>query len=181
MSVRTVVVLYGPKAAGKSQVADVLRRQHGIAHVDADTIVLDLLAAGIRPDPEDGWLVHIEQVLRQALELHEVVSVEATGAWASDWQLLDDLEAANIGVLSVWVCAPLDLTLRRLAARNDPKVPVTSDEARWIWAEATQRARHRRFDLRLNTGELEEADLLRALVPLVALLEQAGANVPGLP
>lgn len=175
----TAVVLYGPKGAGKSQIADILRTHHGVEHVDADALVLDLLAAGVRPDPENGWLLHIEQALRAKLELHSTVSVEATGAWASDWQLAEDLEAAGIRVFRVWVHAPLELTLQRLATRTHPKVPVTSHEARWIWAEATRRARDRRFDLRLDTDQLDQTDLPNAVLPLAAVL--GPASDPGAP
>ena len=35
-SAAVVVVLYGPKAAGKSQVAKVLQEEHGVMHIDAD-------------------------------------------------------------------------------------------------------------------------------------------------
>jgi dephospho-CoA kinase len=44
----TAIVLYGPKAVGKSWVAEVLRTHLGVAHVDADELVLGLLAAGAR-------------------------------------------------------------------------------------------------------------------------------------
>jgi dephospho-CoA kinase len=37
-----VVVLYGPKAAGKSQAAEALRVRYGVRHVEAEAIVLDL-------------------------------------------------------------------------------------------------------------------------------------------
>jgi hypothetical protein len=53
----TAVLLYGPKAAGKSWVADELRRRRaGVQHVDADRVVLDLLDRGARPDRQLGWL-----------------------------------------------------------------------------------------------------------------------------
>ena len=52
----TAIVLYDPKAVGKSWVAEVLRTHLGVTHVDADELVGDLLAAGTRPDPVDGWL-----------------------------------------------------------------------------------------------------------------------------
>ena len=57
----TVIVLYGPKAVGKSWVAQVLAERLGVHHVDVDALVLDLLDAGARPDPADGWLAWVEQ------------------------------------------------------------------------------------------------------------------------
>ena len=52
----TVIVPYGPKAVGKSWVAQALVDRLGVRHVDVDALVLDLLAAGVRPDPPTaGW------------------------------------------------------------------------------------------------------------------------------
>ena len=51
-----MLVLYGPKAVGKSWVARTLAEQLGVHHVDVEALVLELLAAGARPDPADaGW------------------------------------------------------------------------------------------------------------------------------
>jgi hypothetical protein len=97
----TAIVLYGPKAVGKSWVAQVLGERLGAEHVDADELVLDLLAAGTRPDPGDGWLPEVHRRVVDALQRHAPVSVEATGAWDSNWRLADDLEApgaAGVGV-----------------------------------------------------------------------------------
>lgn len=55
-AVKVAVVLYGPKGAGKSWIAELLARR--------------------------------------------LVSVEATGAWDSDWQLADDLERGGTRVVS---------------------------------------------------------------------------------
>jgi len=57
----TAIVLYGPKAVGKSWVAEVLRTHLGVAHVDPDELVGDLLVAGTRPDPVDGWLTFVRR------------------------------------------------------------------------------------------------------------------------
>ena len=97
-----VLVIYGPKGAGKSWVADELRRRAGVAHVDTDRVVLDLLDRGERPDPRLGWLEQVESEVRGALGDHAAVSVEATGAWDSDWILADRLTAAGYRVLQVW-------------------------------------------------------------------------------
>jgi hypothetical protein len=103
----TVVVVSGPKGAGESWVAEELGRRAGFHHVDADRLVLDLLDRGERPDNRPGRLDQVEREVRRALEKHPVVSVEATGAWDSDWILPEDLAAPGCRVLSVWVTAPL--------------------------------------------------------------------------
>jgi dephospho-CoA kinase len=45
----TAIVLYGPKAVGKSWVAQVLRTHLGVAHADADE-----LGSGVGPGGELG-------------------------------------------------------------------------------------------------------------------------------
>ena len=54
--------------------------------------VMDLLAQGNGPDPELGRLPKVEGAVERALRTSAAVSVEATGAWDSDWQLTSDLE-----------------------------------------------------------------------------------------
>lgn len=148
----TVVVLYGPKGAGKSWVAAELERRAGVHHVDADRLVLELSARGRSPDPDRGWLAEVEAEVGRATAGHERVSVEATGAWESDWMLADDLTASGCRVLAVWVTAPLEVTLDRLAHRRTGKVPVSTQEARRIHAEASRRAEAHRFTATIDTA-----------------------------
>ena len=165
----TVIVLYGPKAAGKSQVAAALRAR-GVAHVDADELVLDLLAQGVQPHPQLGWLSEVETAVAEALREHDAVSVEATGAWDSDWQLAEDFEAQGQQVLQVLVWAPLEVTLSRLATRGERRVPISMDEARSMWLASSDQASSRHFQLVLDTSQLEPHDLDHATAPLAALL-----------
>lgn len=166
------VVLYGPKAAGKSQVGEALSDLYGVIPVDADEIVLDLLADAREPDPENGWLTPIEQAVTAALRDNAAVSVEATGAWDSDWQLALDLEAIPARVLRVWVSAPLEVTLDRLARRTSSKAPTTPDEARWIYDMSRARAASQQFDLSLDTGLLRHDEIPDALAPMAAALRE---------
>jgi len=163
----TVVVLYGPKGAGKSWVAEELRRRAAVAHVDADRLVLDLLDRGGRPDPRLGWLDQVEAEVQRAVAEHPLVSVEATGAWDSDWMLADRLAAADCRVLLVWVTAPLEVTLQRLAGRRSPKVPVSRQDAEWIHGEATRRAAARSFTAVLETSGTPDSSKLDQLVTLL--------------
>lgn len=166
------VVLYGPKAAGKSRVGDAPRELYGVVAVDADDIVLGLLADGRHPDPEDGWLTPIEQAVTFALRDNAEVSVEATGAWDSDWQLARNLEAIPARVLRVWVSAPLEVTMDRLARRTSRKAPTTPDLARWIHAISRARSTRQKFDLSLDTGLLRQDEIPDALAPLAPALRQ---------
>lgn len=165
-----VIVLYGPKGAGKSEVAAVLSAAYGVVHVDADDLVLRLLATGAEPHPDHGWLDAVEEEVRAALATSAAVSVEATGAWESDWQHGDDFEADGARVLRVWIDAPVHVTLQRLATRPARKVPVTPSEARRLYAAAHAEAEHRRFDLRIDTARLTAADLPEAVSALAPLL-----------
>lgn len=163
----TVVVLYGSKGVGKSWVAGELDRRGGVHHIDADRMVLELSARGLSPDPEWGWLEVVEAEVRRASCEHERVSVEATGAWESDWMLADRLIADGCRVLSVWVTAPLEVTLDRLANRRGLKVPVSAQEARWIYAEASRRAESHLFTAVVDTTGPPEPGQLDDLLMLL--------------
>jgi predicted kinase len=163
----TVVVLYGPKGTGKSWVADQLCRRAGVLHVDADRLVLDLLVQGERPNPRLGWLDQVEAEVRRAISDHRRVSVEATGAWDSDWMLADRLAAAGCRVLPVWVTAPLQVTLQRLAGRRGPRAPVSREDAEWIYREATRRAAARSFTAVLDTSGPPDPSKLDQLLTLL--------------
>jgi hypothetical protein len=132
--------------------------------------VLELMATNSQPHPEDGWLAQVEAAVLSAVRTWPAVSVEATGAWTSDWKLATDLKAAGQRVVCVWIFAPLEVTLRRLAARSAPRAPVTEDEARSIWTAACRRAERHDFDLVLDTSRLRPDDLPSALAPLTTML-----------
>ena len=167
----SAIVLYGPKAVGKSWVAQTLTDHLGVHHVDVDALVLELLAAGVRPDPADGWLTWVKRSVVAALDRHELVSVEATGAWDSDWRLADDLQAKGIQVLRVSVSAPKQVALQRLADRTTRRVAVSAQEASWIYDQATTKAAGRRLDARIDTARPQDPALVLAV--LGPLLGQA--------
>jgi hypothetical protein len=103
-----------------------------------------------------------------ALARHALVSVEATGAWDSDWRLADDLEVAGVRVLRVWVSAPREVAMGRLAGRTSRRVPVSAEEASWIYDQATARAAGRRLDAWIDTGRPPDpAAVVAELRPLI--------------
>jgi hypothetical protein len=127
---------------------------------------------GALPDPEQGWLAPVEAVLRRSLEQHEAVSVEATGAWESDYLIADHLEASGHRVLRVRLTAPEEVTLERLRSRTSRKVPVSEDEARAIYASASVRAADACWDLIIETsGSLDEDAVADAVRQLASLYE----------
>jgi len=164
----TVLFLVGPKAVGKTWVAETLRSALGIAYVDADVLILDLLSAGQQPDPDVGWLMPVERAVRDALTSSDSVSVEATGAWDSDYQLAHDLEGGGHRVIRVRLTAPEETTIARLLARPSKKVPVSEAEARSIFAKSNARAALERWDLEVDLSGNEDAehiaDLVRAII-----------------
>ena len=99
---RTVLVLYGPKAVGKSQVADVLQRRLGVHYVDADRLVLDLLAAGV-------------PVVAEAVgQNKEYIRHGETGLLVEP----GDVEAFADAIVQLLEDAPLREKLGRAAARD---------------------------------------------------------------
>jgi len=163
-----VLLLVGPKAVGKTWVAETLRAALGIAYVDADVLILDLLSTGQQPDPDVGWLMQVERAVCDALTSSGSVSVEATGAWDSDYQLAHDLEARGHRVIRVWLEAPEETTIARLFARPPKKVPVSEADARSIFAKSTSRAALEQWDLVVDlSGEKDAAhiaDLVGAII-----------------
>ena len=150
---QTVVVLYGPKAAGKTRLARRLSDELSVNHVDPDELVLNWTAQGLKPDPELGWLEPVLKKITSTLETSDTVSVEATGAWNSDWQLADILESAGINVLRIWLNAPEEILIERLRSRPEKRFPVTEAEAKKIYEKATAEARNRSFVLKLCTRD----------------------------
>jgi hypothetical protein len=149
-------------------------------HVDADELVGDLLAAGTRPDPVDGWLAWVRRRVADALVQHGLVSVEATGAWDSDWHLADDLEGAGARVLRVWVSAPGRWRWAGWSTRTSRRVPVPAQEASRIYDQATARAAGRRLDVRADTGWSQDpAAVVARLRPARRLTDAARRDVSG--
>ncbi len=163
-----MVVLYGPKAVGKTQIARLLERDLGVHYVDCDVLVADAVAAGKEPDPNDGWLAEVEAALRTALAESDTASLEATGAWPSDWRLAEDLVALGHHVVRVWVSTAWPTSLERLRNRTEPRVAVSEHDAETIYLRASSAASGEVFDLRIDTTEpLDEGQLRRDLGSLL--------------
>lgn len=163
------MLLVGPKAVGKTWVAENIA-QLGVEYLDVDALVLDLLAHGEHPDSQDGWLRWVEPIVDRALAKHDVVSVEATGAWESDYRLGEHLEGRGHRVVRVWVTASEDESIARLNARTTSKVPIDEAEARRIYSAATLRARSEHWDAIVETTGAPDPELpARVIGPLLQL------------
>ncbi len=158
-----VIVLYGPKAVGKTQIARLLERELGFRHVDCDRVVLELVARGVDPDPVTGWLSNTEEAVTASLAAGPVC-VEATGAFESDWQLADDLSQAGNRVLRGWIFASLEISVERLRSRPEVRAPVSVEEAIAIYQAATDRAQTEAFDFTVNTNDpVDETAVVQAV------------------
>jgi shikimate kinase len=156
----TCVVVMGPKAVGKSWVADVLERRFDIRHLDSDALILELIANGAVADPARGWLRQVEAAVADLLLDCPSVSVEATGAWDSDWLLIGHLRDRGVTVVTVWVSARLEQSLARLETRGTRKVPTSTETARWYYESATRRAGGYPFDLIVDTSQDQDEEAL---------------------
>ena len=67
-------------------------------------------------------------------------------------------------MLTVWVAAPFEVTLDRLARHRGRKVQVSAQDARWIHAEAMRRAAARSFTAVVDTSATPDAAVLDELV-----------------
>lgn len=165
----TVILLVGPKGVGKSWVADLLEAHLGIYHVDVDALVIELAAAGELPDPKTGWLRQVERATSDALKDHTAVSVEATGAWESDFILAANLESKGHRVVRVLVKATKAETMCRLSRRaTRNKVPIAENEAQRIYSLSMDNTAVQSWDLILNlSGTPDPQEVVEKVAILV--------------
>jgi adenylate kinase family enzyme len=154
----TAVVIYGPKGAGKSYLARLLERELEISHIDPDALVLEWTKQGLRPDLKSGWLTQIAAATKSALEAHKAVSLEATGAWDSDWNLPGLLKDAGHTVITVRLLVDRATAMTRLSNRKEARVPVSVSEAQRIWKEADARRQRRKVDLEIDAAGSDFAE-----------------------
>lgn len=149
----TAVILYGPKAIGKTYLARILNYELGIYPIDPDEFVLEWKARGLQADPIDGWIEQIFHVTSAALKRFPVVSVEATGAWDSDWKLPKLLEEEGHNLLTIRINAPRSLVMSRLKNREEPRVLVSEQESDWIWDQVELNSKRHSVDLEVNGSD----------------------------
>jgi shikimate kinase len=145
--------MYGPKGAGKSYLARSLERELKISHIDPDALILEWTKQGLRPDRESGWLTEIVAATKSALETHNAASLEATGAWDSDWKLPRLLKDAGHDVITIRLLIDRATTMMRLSARKEARVPVSASEADHIWKEADARRKNQKVDLEIDAAD----------------------------
>jgi shikimate kinase len=122
-----LIVLVGPKGSGKSHVGRVLERTFGVRFVHVEPLWMRYYAecerADRAPDVPEG-IARVHPRISEALATSENVCVETTGASAEILDALLSLTPAPERIV-VRVTAPLELCLRRIAARDPTHhVPV---------------------------------------------------------
>lgn len=143
----TVVVLLGPKGAGKSHLGRLLDRRLGIAFLDVEAIFRAMA------DPADvatGYAT-VAQGVDVLLQRQPAVSLELTGAAPPTADLLNTLSRRHT-VRLIAVRASLGLCFERIAAR-DASLHLPADEALIEKVHTLSTALDLDFDLVLeNTG-----------------------------
>lgn len=137
---KTVILLIGPKGAGKTHLASRMEEEIGIPFLRVEPIwlkLMDEMEPGSRDFDNEG-LSRVLRSAREHLSAEGSVVLESTGTapWFSD--MLNALEKAGELVL-VRVHAPIETCLDRIHRRDASQhIPVSDDRIKEINALATQ-------------------------------------------
>lgn len=135
---RTVIVLVGPKGAGKSTIGHLLETESGIPFVRVETLFLGVRAelGASHPELERRGFEAIVAHLRDALARHDTICFETTGASTHTGWVLSEL-ARVARVLPVQVLANHDQCIDRIHHRDaSVHIPVSDDQVDRINAVA---------------------------------------------
>lgn len=155
------ILLVGPKGSGKSHIGRTLERRLGIPFFHVEPLWMayhaECKASGREPSIAEG-ISRVHPRIAEALREHEHLCVETTGASA---EILADLVsiAGASGILVARVSAPLDLCLRRIAARDSAnQIPASEESVRKVHALSLAAPLH--ADLCLENEALSEDDIV---------------------
>ncbi len=135
---KQVLVLVGPKGAGKSTIGHVLATDLGLHFLRVEPIFLDVRAqlGASHSQFEAAGFQAVLTALREALVQHDIVCFETTGASTHVSWLLEALRQ-EARVLLVRVLAAPDQCLSRIRARDASiHIPVSDDQIERINAIA---------------------------------------------
>jgi predicted ABC-type ATPase len=127
---KQVLVLVGPKGAGKSTIGEILATDLGLHFLRVEPIFLDVRAQLGASDSrlEPAGFQAVLRALRDALGLHDIICFETTGASAHVSWLLEALRQ-EARVLLIRVLAAPDQCLARIRARDASiHIPVSDDQ-----------------------------------------------------
>ena len=136
-----VIVLVGPKGAGKSTIGDFLARELGLHFVRVEPMFLEVRArlGGNHPEYERRGFELLRERLREELSTHDAICFESTGAAPEQLDFtLDGLrDLAHISLVRVF--AGSEQCLARVRARDTSiHIPVSDDQVERINAIASR-------------------------------------------
>lgn len=171
MERRVLLLLVGPKGAGKTFIGDILERHLGLAFLRIEPIFLGIL----RREPElEGIELErrgFQAVLEKLDELahsREVLCIESTGTARTLPELLAALRR-RFEVRLIRVRSPLDVCLERIRSRDASlHIPVSDDRVMEI-NEIAARV-ELPWDLEIDNSDLQEeaaiVQAVRGILPL---------------
>jgi hypothetical protein len=161
-----LILLVGPKGAGKSHVGRLLTREFGVHFLHVETHwaawAEECRRAGREPSIAGG-IAYVHPFVSRALEEHPRVCVETTGASAEILEDLRSLAPPDVTLL-VRVSAGLETCERRIATR-DPTHHLPIDPEVVRRAHAASEALDLPFALELENEGLAEAEIVAAFAP----------------
>lgn len=170
-----VIVLVGPKGAGKSTIGALLEREMGMSFVRVEPIYLGMLRSHPNVDPallEPVGFAAILQELDRVAGSEGAVCIESTGAAGYFPTFLAQLQARH-RVTLVRVNAPAGTCVERVRTRDAVgHIPVSDERVREInrAADGVRLAWDVEVD---NSGERSAEDVARELArALVRVVEQ---------
>ena len=157
------ILLVGPKGSGKSHIGRILEARLGVQFLHVEPLWIayhaDCKAAGRPPVIAEG-IATVHPAIARALDEHAHVCVETTGASAEILNALRSLLPRSETIVAR-VTAPLELSLQRIAARNqDDQIPVDSQTVREV--HALSEALILDADLALDNVRLSEEEIVAA-------------------
>jgi shikimate kinase len=159
---RSVLVLVGPKGAGKTHVGTLIESELGVRFLRVEPIFLENLRysrlSGAARDAE-GYAKVLAEV-DSVLSGEQRVVIESTGASEAFPAFLDELRS-RCEVRLVAIRAPLDRCLERVRSRDRADhIPVSDERVAEINARAA--AVELPWDLELDNGGSASADAILA-------------------
>jgi len=171
----TVIVLVGPKGAGKSTIGHLLATELGIHFLRVEPLFLALreeLGASHPELEQRGFRSVLKRVLED-LARYDTVCFETTGASTYVTWLVSELDRAA-RVLLVRVLATHDQSLERIRSRDSSlHIPVSDDQVERInaIAERVELPWAAEID---NRGAFDPAAVIETIRHLVSREEQRG-------